>query len=115
MSRIALAAFAGIVLAGAALAQAPAAAPGAAPAASASTCAKPGAHPGRLSSDRQRQGWDKEVRAWQDCQKKYVAEIQAKADEAVKTANAAVAQSNAAVADYNDTVKAIQAQLEALK
>ena len=47
--------------------------------------------------------------------KKYIGEIQAKADAAVKTANAAVADSNAAIAAYNATVKDLQAQADAAK
>lgn len=108
MSRIIIAATACFVLAGSAWAQAPA------PAAAAK-CTKPDPYPGRLASDRQRAGWDKEVQAWQTCMKEYVGKVQAKADEAVKAANAAVAESNAAVTEYNDTVKAIQAQVDASK
>ena len=58
---------------------------------------------------------NKEVQAWQTCMKDYVGKVQARADEAVKAANAAVAESNAAVTEYNDTVKAIQAQVDASK
>ncbi len=99
--------------AGAATAQtaAPAAAPAAAP--SAANCPKPDAHPGRLASDNQRRGWGKEVTAWETCMKKYVAEVSAKADEAVKTANAAVARSNAAVDEYNVIVRDLQGQQDA--
>ena len=118
MSRLTLA-IACLALAPHAWAQAPApaAAPAAAPpaAAPAAHCPKPDAHPGRLASDRQRAGWEKEVQTWQACMKKHIGEIQAKADQAVKTANAAVAESNAAISDYNNAVKAIQAQVEAAK
>jgi hypothetical protein len=109
MYRVALV-VATLALASSALAQTPAPAPAAA---NASNCAKPDDHPGRLASDRQRAGWEKEVQAWQECMKKYVGEVQAKADQAVKVANAAVAESNAAVAEYNNTVKTIQAQVDA--
>ena len=91
--------------AGAAFAQSPAAGP--------AQCAKPDPHPGRLASEQRIRGWNKEVNTWQECMKKYVAGIQAKADEAVKTANAAVAESNAAVNAYNATVKELQAQADA--
>ena len=94
------------IVTGGAVAQSPA--PAAKP-----SCTKPGDHPGRLSSDNQRRGWNKELTGWQDCMKKHVAEMQARADEAVKSANAAVAESNAAVNDYNATVKEIQAQIDA--
>jgi len=95
--------------AGAALAQTPA------PAAAADTsqCAKPDPHPGRLASSQRLTGWNKEVAAWQECMKKYIAEVQARADAAVKTANAAVADSNAAINAYNATVKELQAQADA--
>lgn len=79
----------------------------------AASCPKPDPHPGRLASDNARKGWGKEVQAWTVCMKKYVADIQGQADEAVKAANAAVARSNAAVNDYNDTVKDLQAQSDA--
>lgn len=97
------------VAAGAALAQSPA------PAAPAGTsqCAKPDPHPGRLASNERLRGWNKEVTGWQECMKKHIAEIQAKADAAVKTANAAVADSNAAINAYNATVKELQAQADA--
>lgn len=92
---------------GAALAQSPA------PTADASQCAKPDAHPGRLASNQRITAWNKEVNVWQECMKKYIADVQAKADAAVKTANAAVADSNAAVSAYNTTVKELQAQADA--
>jgi hypothetical protein len=94
--------------AGAALAQTPA------PAAAADTsqCGKPDPHPGRLASPEKLKGWNKEVNVWQECMKKHIAEVQAKADAAVKTANAAVADSNAAVNAYNATVKELQAQAD---
>ena len=90
------------------------AAPSAA-AADASTCGKPDPHPGRLASNEKMRGWNKEVQTWQECMKKYIGELQAKADAAVKTANAAVADSNAAIAGYNATVKELQAQADAAK
>ncbi len=115
--------FAAVLAAGTALAQTAAPAASApAPAASApaptnvtaaANCTKPDAHPGRLASDNARRGWGKEVQAWTDCMKKFVADIQRQADEAVKTANAAVARSNAAVSEYNAVVKDLQAQNDA--
>ncbi len=99
-------------IAGTALAQTPSPA---AVALDASKCEKPDAHPGRLASNEKMRQWNKEVSTWQDCMKKYVAEIQAKADTAVKAANAAVAESNAAVNAFNTTVKELQAQVEAAK
>ena len=93
---------------GAALAQSPAPA-----AADIAQCGKPDPHPGRLASPEKLRGWNKEVNVWQECMKKQIAEIQAKADAAVKVANAAVADSNAAVSAYNATVKELQAQADA--
>lgn len=80
-----------------------------------SKCGKPDPHPGRMASTNKLQGWNKEVNAWQECMKKHIGELQAKADAAVKTANAAVADSNNAIASYNATVKELQAQAEAAK
>lgn len=116
MNRMHSLALATLVAAGAAAAQtaAPAAAPaGAAPVLAGANCPKPDAHPGRLASENQRRGWGKEVTAWETCMKKYVAEVSAKADDAVKIANAAVARSNAAVDEYNAIVKDLQAQQDA--
>jgi hypothetical protein len=110
MTSIRFAAAAAFALASSlAVAQTPAAAP------DASTCGKPDPHPGRLASNEKMRGWNKEVQAWQECMKKYIGELQAKADAAVKTANAAVADSNNAIAAYNATVKDLQAQADAAK
>ncbi len=113
MNRMHSMALAALFATGAATAQT--AAPAATPASvlSAANCPKPDAHPGRLASDNQRRGWGKEVTTWETCMKKYVAEVSAKADEAVKTANAAVARSNAAIDEYNVIVKDLQAQQNA--
>lgn len=93
--------------AGVALAQSPA------PAADASKCTKPGPHPMKLASDNVIRAWDKTVVAWQDCMKKYIADVQARADAAVKSANEVVAEANAAVNEFNATVKDLQAQADA--
>ena len=93
--------------AGAALAQTPA------PAADPSQCTKPDPHPGRLASNEKLRAWNKEVTVWQDCMKKYIADVQARADAAVKSANAVVAESNAAIQSFNATVKELQAQADA--
>lgn len=115
MNRIQSMVLVALLAAGSATAQttAPAAAPAAADATAGPNCPKPDAHPGRLASDNQRRGWGKEVTTWETCMKKYVAEVSAKADEAVKAANAAVARSNAAVDQYNAIVKDLQAQADA--
>ena len=105
------------VVAGTAVAQSPAPADASATAgiaaAAAALCPKPDPHPGRLASPEKRRGWGREVNTWQECMKKYIAELDAKADKAVKTANAAVAESSAAIAIYNSTVKEFQAQSDA--
>lgn len=93
---------------------APAAAPAAAPV-DTSKCGKPDPHPGRMASTQKLKGWNNEVATWQECMKKHIGTLQAKADDAVKSANAAVADSNAAIASYNVTVKELQAQAEAAK
>lgn len=97
---------------------APAAAPAAAtaaPSADNSNCGKPDAHPGRFGSPEKMKQWNREVQEWQNCMKKYITDLQTKADVAVKNANAAVADSNNAIASYNATVKDLQAQAEAAK
>jgi hypothetical protein len=101
-------------------APAPAAAPEkpAAPAATPvdnSSCGKPDAHPGKFASPQKMRQWNSEVSTWQDCMKKYIADLQTKADAAAKTANALIADSNNAIASYNATVKDLQAQVEAAK
>jgi len=89
--------------------------PPAAPAADTAQCSKPDPHPGRLASAEKMRGWNKEVQGWQECMKKYIADLQVKADAAVKSANSAVADSNNAIAAYNATVKDLQAQADAAK
>lgn len=116
----ALAAFAAAAaFSAAAVAQAPAAA--AAPAApppnpaNMPKCEKPDPHPGRMASQQKSQQWNKSVSQWQECMKKGIADLQAKADAAVKEANSAVADSNGAIASYNATVKELQEQVELAK
>lgn len=105
--------FAALLAAGTATAQTTAPAARAAAVTSGASCPKPDDHPGRLASDNARRGWGKEVQVWTDCMKKYIAGVQATADDAVKSANAAVARSNAAVDEYNAIVKELQAQSDA--
>jgi hypothetical protein len=112
LSRTFAALFLACAAAGTALAQTPSPA---AAALDASKCDKLDPHPGRLASNEKMKQWNKEVATWQDCMKKYVAEVQARADVAVKAANAAVAESNAAVNAFNTTIKELQAQVEAAR
>jgi hypothetical protein len=78
-------------------------------------CETPDPHPGRIGSPEKIRGWNKQIAVWQECMKKGIAELQAKADSAVKEANAAVADSNMAIAGYNDKIKEFQAAVEASK
>ena len=99
---------------------APAAAPAAlpastAPAAAEKECGKPDPHPGRLASNEKMRGWNKDIGTWQECMKKFIGNLQTKADAAVKDANVAVADSNAAISAYNAQVKELQAQAEGAK
>jgi hypothetical protein len=109
------------LLASAAAAQAPApAAPAAAPAVAANPasmpqCEKPDSRPNRLASNDQLNRWHNKVKKWEECMKKGVAELQAKADVAIKAASGAIADANAAIAAYNETVKDLQAQEDAAK
>jgi hypothetical protein len=97
------------MLAGAAFAQTPPAPdPAAAPAAVAKpSCGKPEPHPGRMASDNARKLWAKNVNTWQECMRKYIADVQAQA-------NAFVSAANVAIDEYNTTSKEIQKQIEAV-
>ena len=107
--------FAALLVASAATGAALAQSPAPAAAADSSQCAKPDAHPGRLASNEKIRAWNKEVSVWQECMKKHIADLQSKADAAVKTANAAVLDSNNAIAAYNAQIKDLQAQADAAK
>ncbi|MFO1314623.1 MAG: hypothetical protein U1F58_03385 [Burkholderiales bacterium] len=96
-------------------AQTPAPAAAGAPAGVVAACPKPDPHPGRLASDQRRRGWTKEVNEWQACMKKYIDELNAKADVAVKAANAANAEVSAAINFYNTSVKEYSEQAEAAR
>ena len=95
------------VTTGAVGAQTPAAAP--APA-KASTCTKPDAFPGRLASDNAKRAWQKDVNTWQECMKKYVGDMQAEANNAVKAANAAIDEYNTAAREFQKQVDAAKDQ-----
>ncbi len=99
--------FAAAVLAGSALAQAPAPAAGSAAAAK-PNCPKPGDVPGALASDNQRRAWQRDYTTWGDCMKKFIDEQRALAEPYNKA-------SNAAIEDYNTTVKLYNDQIEKLK
>jgi len=95
------------VTTGAVGAQTPAAAP--APA-KASTCTKPDAFPGRLATDNAKRAWQKDVNTWQECMKKYVGDMQAEANNAVKAANAAIDEYNTAAREFQKQVDAAKDQ-----
>jgi len=88
--------------AGAASAQATGPAPAAIPK---STCVKPDHYPGRLASDNNKKNWQKEVKDWGECMKKYVADLQAQIDASIKIANASIEEYNAGVKEFQDEVK----------
>ena len=95
------------VTAGVVSAQTPAATP--APAKS-SGCTKPDAFPGKLASDNAKRAWQKDVNAWQECMKKYVGDMQAEANNAVKAANAAIDEYNTAAREFQKQVDAAKDQ-----
>lgn len=89
--------------------------PSTAPAAADKECGKPDPHPGRIASNEKVRGWNKDIGTWQECMKKFIGNLQSKADAAVKDANIAVGDSNATIAAYNAQVKELQAQAEGAK
>jgi len=92
-----------LVGAGTANAQTPAPAPAAA--VPKNTCAKPDHYPGRLASDNNKKAWQKEVKDWGECMKKYVADLQAGIDASIKTANASIEEYNAGVKEFQEEVR----------
>ena len=64
--------------------------------------------PGNLASDNQKRAFGKDVKAYGECIKKYVAAQQKEADLHVKAANEAAAA-------YNSAVKELQAEIDAAK
>jgi hypothetical protein len=71
------------------------------------SCGKVEPHPGRMASENARKSWAKDVTAWQECMRKYIADTQAQA-------NALVSAANGAIDDFNNTTKEIQKQMEAV-
>ncbi len=71
------------------------------------SCKRP-EFPGRLASESQKRTFNKDIESYAECIKKYVADQQKIADDHIKAANQAAA-------DYNNTVKQIQAEIDAAK
>ena len=90
-----------------ALAQTAAPAPAAAVpgATGASTCVKPGPYPGRKVSDAKKDAWQKEIKAWGDCIRTYVADLRADIDAKIKVANATIESYNAGIKELQDDQK----------
>ena len=101
-----LAALAFLVGAASAGAQTPAAAPASAPATAVpkSTCVKPDHYPGRLASDNNKKQWEREVRAWGECMKKY-ADLQVGIDASIKAANASIEEYNAGIKEFQEETR----------
>ena len=69
-----------------------------------STCVKPDRYPGRLASDNNKKQWEREVRAWGECMKKYVADLQVGIDASIKAANASIEEYNAGIKAFQEEV-----------
>jgi hypothetical protein len=100
-----LAALAFIVGAAGAGAQTPAPSSAPAPALLKSTCVKPDHFPGRLASDNNKRQWEREVKAWGECMKKYVADLQAVSDASIKAANASIEEYNAGIKEFQEETR----------
>jgi hypothetical protein len=98
------------VVAGTAAAQQPAA-PAAAPK---HTCTKPGEHPGRLATDARQKAWTRDVNAYLECLKKFVADEQAIAKPLIEQSTPHINAANAAIDEYNKSAKDFREQLEKL-
>jgi hypothetical protein len=96
-----LAALAFIVGAAGASAQTPAPAPNVPK----STCVKPDHYPGRLASDNNKKQWERDVRAWGECMKKYVADLQVGIDASIKAANASIEEYNAGIKEFQEETR----------
>jgi hypothetical protein len=105
-----------VALAGSAAGQQPA--PGAEPATAAAapkhSCTKPGEHPGRLASETQQRTWTRNVNAYLECLKKFVAEEQAIAKPLIEQSRPHIDAANAAIDEYNKSSKEFREQLEKL-
>jgi hypothetical protein len=71
-------------------------------------CMAPEDFPGSLSSDRQRQQWQKEYTAYSDCMKKFINEQKALAEPYLKAYNSAIDE-------YNAKIKVLNEQIEKAK
>ncbi|MEP7181814.1 MAG: hypothetical protein ABI886_06485 [Betaproteobacteria bacterium] len=83
-------------------------------AASKHACTKPGEHPGRLASDTQQKTWTRNVNAYLECLKKFVAEEQAIAKPLIEQSKPHIDAANNAIDEYNKSAKEFREQLEKL-
>jgi hypothetical protein len=74
------------------------------------TCVKPDHYPGRLASDTVKRNWTKDVNAWGECMKKYVADLQAQITVQQAQTDGWIKTANAAIVEYNNVVKEYQAE-----
>lgn len=74
------------------------------------SCAHPGDHPGRLASDRQKSGWEKEAVAFLECLKKFVAAQEAAAKPNSNAARVHIDPGNAAVEEYDKSARSFEEQ-----
>jgi len=74
------------------------------------SCTHPGDHPGRLASDRQKSGWEKEAVAFLECLKQLVAAQEAAAKPYTDAARVHIDAGNAAVEEYNKSAKSFKEQ-----
>jgi len=84
------------------------------PAAPKHTCTKPGEHPGRLASDTQQRLWTRNVNAYLECLKKFVADEQAIAKPLIEQSKPHIDAANAAIDEYNSSSKDFREQLDKL-
>jgi hypothetical protein len=105
-----------VIGAGSASAQATAPAAAPAPAAAAAPpppkCNKPDHYMGNLSTDRYKKTWQKDVQAWGDCMKQYVADLQAQINDLQARTDALIKPANAAIKEYNTGMKEFQEEFD---
>jgi hypothetical protein len=85
---------------------APAPAPAtAAPVPFTSSCVKPAPYPGKKAPDAKKEAWQKDIKAWGDCVRTYVTELQAQIAVQVKVANSTIEGYNAGIKELQDEQK----------
>jgi hypothetical protein len=68
-------------------------------------CENPGDHPGKLASDNQRRSWTRNMNAYFDCLKKFIAEQQVAAEPYLKAGNAAIEEYNTNTNKFNTQIE----------